>query len=167
MCGKSPLAVPFALCAFTGCCVRLTGRDRHTLVQPYSSVLISRRYYYVPKAGCGERQSAAAQLLAVYCCSWGVFLFFLLPVHVAFLVRFFFFFVCQLLNLMSGEVKRDLKEDNPKDDALTNTYNALKVRVLRRKVQGAHQVSSLVAAHRKSTGVVVVVGERTRHFRVQ
>lgn len=78
-----------------------------------------------------------------------------------------FIFVCQLLNLMSGEVKRDLKEDNPKDDALTNTYNALKVCVFRRKVKGAHQVSSLVAAHRKSTGVVVVVGERTRHFRVQ
>lgn len=33
----------------------------------------------------------------------------------------------QLLNLMSVEIKRDLKEDNPKDDALTNTYNALKV----------------------------------------
>lgn len=28
---------------------------------------------------------------------------------------------------MSGEVKRDMKEDNPTDDALTNTYNALKV----------------------------------------
>lgn len=43
------------------------------------------------------------------------------------LLLFLFCFMCQLLNLMSGEVKRDLKEDNPKDDALTNTYNALKV----------------------------------------
>lgn len=34
----------------------------------------------------------------------------------------------QLLNIMSGEIKRDLKEDNAKDDALTKTYNALKVR---------------------------------------
>ncbi|CAN0423940.1 unnamed protein product [Pylaiella littoralis] len=32
----------------------------------------------------------------------------------------------KLLNIMAGEIKRDLKEDKLKDDALTNTYNALK-----------------------------------------
>jgi len=46
--------------------------------------------------------------------------------HARFLVSFC---LVQLLNLMSGEVKRDMKEDNPKDDALTNTYNALKVSI--------------------------------------
>ncbi len=44
--------------------------------------------------------------------------------------RFVLLNLIQLLNLMSGEVKRDMKEDNPTDDALTNTYNALKVAVV-------------------------------------
>lgn len=108
---KSPFVVPFGFCTFTIPMLCEAGRPWPTYC-PLSLVC------------CSE-----GGLWVLLLCRSLFPLFLWCSLYVRRAVPLCFHFVYQMLNLMSGEVKRDLKEDNPKDDALTNTYNALKVRL--------------------------------------